>query len=244
MNIWIVVPAWRRYNVSEVVFEELNWLKKQVSKKIKLEVVVIADDENLNLAIKNKFRTIKSPNNYLGKKFNDGYEYAFKNGADVVLPSGSDSFIHPDIFKGKELINWNKQKIIYYSTIHAMVNENGTRLGIVQIPNKKGMYNKGALWFYPKSLMVSSNFRPCDEKINSSCDKSTIINLIKNNKSINFKSINYNNLQYLALKNNKIQIWKYKLYKDRFIEEFSEPYIQIANYYNKDLSEKVRGLYK
>lgn len=243
MNIWIVVPAWKRYHISEIVFSELKWLKSQVSKKINLEVVVIADDKNLDLAKKSKFKIVKSSNNFLGKKFNDGYEYAFKHGADVVLPSGSDSFVHPSIFKGKELINWRKQRTIYYSTMHAMINERGTRLGVVQIPNKKGMYNKGALWFYPRALMASCKFRPCAENINKSCDRSTITNLTKKNKVIEFKNINYNKLQYLALKNSKIQIWGYNLYKDKFIQEFNNPYVQIEKYYSKELSNRVRGLY-
>lgn len=240
-NFWIIVPAWKRYEISKLVFPELRWLKKRLSKECNIEVLVVSDDKNIDIASSNGLKYIRSSNDFLGKKFNDGYEYAFNHGADAVIPSGSDSWVHPDAFKNI-VKTWYNDNTIWYSTKHAMVSEDGSKLGIAKIPTSVD-YNKGALWFYPRKLMKMAKFRPCNEKQKSSCDRSTINGLKKSNKVICFKENDIIDLQYLAFKNNKVQIWSYSDYNKKFIIQINEPWDEICKFYPKRYVNSVIKYY-
>lgn len=66
---------------------------------IDLHVVVVADDDNLDIAREHGFATVELDNECgLGAKFNAGYQYAGSEGADWLVHIGSDDWIHPDVF--------------------------------------------------------------------------------------------------------------------------------------------------
>lgn len=61
--------------------------------------VIVADDENLEIAEEFGFVAVPAPNDHLGRKFNDGYEVACRElEADVVVHIGSDDWVHPSVF--------------------------------------------------------------------------------------------------------------------------------------------------
>lgn len=62
--------------------------------------VVVADDENLDLARSRGFEVVERDNRWLGRKFNDGIEFALSHGATWIVPMGSDSWIDPAYFDG------------------------------------------------------------------------------------------------------------------------------------------------
>lgn len=62
-------------------------------------MVVVADDENLDLAQEHGFVGLDVANDQLGKKWNDGIEFACRDlDADLVAVVGSDDWVHPDVF--------------------------------------------------------------------------------------------------------------------------------------------------
>lgn len=247
LNIWMVVPCWKRPEITEIVFQEFRWVKKKVKGHVNLNIVAVGDECNLEIARRHGFHAISSPNDYLGRKFNDGYEYAYKNGADYVIPVGSDSWIHPDVFikTNARLEGEFKPGTIMYSTMHAMINETGTELGLIKMLPQNNEYNKCSLLFYPRDLAESCGFRPCYEKQKSSCDRSTLENIMKKNKNVSFLyNKDFNPVQYLAFKNKKVQLWNYEEYKAQFKKREENPWEYLEEFYPKELLDYGRSYYE
>tara|TARA_Y100000310_G_C20628940_1_gene787526 strand:+ start:676 stop:1440 length:765 start_codon:yes stop_codon:yes gene_type:complete len=243
-NIWIVIPAWRRYGVSSFVFEELRWMADVLLKrKIKISIVVIADDENLNIAKKYGFHTVVQNNKYLGKKFNDGYEYAFKNGADAVIPSGSDSWIHPNFFLTSKCNTWKDKGYVLVSTQRALINESGEKFAIARDDVKGRGYNKGVLWVYPRSIMKKCKFRPCVDTAKSSCDRHTIEGITKASGKITFIEHNHMFQQTVGFKNKHVQLWPYSVAKKGILRELSDPWGRLESKYPKGLVNNAKSFY-
>jgi glycosyltransferase involved in cell wall biosynthesis len=71
---------------------------------IDASAVVVADDPNLDVADELGFATVRRNNQTLGRKFNDGYQFACdpefnERPVDFVVPCGSDDWIDPQIFQ-------------------------------------------------------------------------------------------------------------------------------------------------
>lgn len=60
--------------------------------------VIVADDENLEIADDFGFSTVECDNSALGRRFNAGYRFVLGEGADYVVHIGSDDWMHPDCF--------------------------------------------------------------------------------------------------------------------------------------------------
>jgi len=243
INFWIVTPCWKRPEITEFIFREFLWAKNQTKSYLNLNIVAVGEGPNLKIAKKYRFHTVNRDNKFLGRKFNDGYEYAFRHGANLAIPIGSDSWVHPDIFIHTSKV-WRDNGSIFYSTKHAMISETGLTLGLITSPPRNNEYNKCALLFYPRSLMAACNFRPCNEKQKKSCDRSTIENILRRRKDAKFvKNADVNDLQYLAFKNKEVQIWKYKDYKAQFRKQHANPWQIIQKHYPGELTKYARSYY-
>src|SRR5688572_14835688 len=94
--LYFVTPAWQRYELSEVCFEQRRRvIADLLSQGIEARCVIVADDENLDIARSKGFDTVERDNSGLGRKVNDGYEYAASKGAEWMVFIGSDSWIDP-----------------------------------------------------------------------------------------------------------------------------------------------------
>lgn len=99
MNIWLVSPAWQRYEITRLVLLERQWLIDVLAARgLTANTVIVADDENLDIAEELGFATVEKDNSDLGERFNAGYRYAAEQGADVFVHIGSDDWVHPDAF--------------------------------------------------------------------------------------------------------------------------------------------------
>lgn len=99
MNIWLVSPAWSRFTVTRLALAERRWLCDELaSRGHQANSVIVADDDNLDIAAEYGFHTVELDNTDLGAKFNAGYRYAARQDADLFVHVGSDDWIHPDTF--------------------------------------------------------------------------------------------------------------------------------------------------
>lgn len=100
MNVCLVSPAWQRYEVSDLCFAQRRWLLDELAARgIEATAVVIADDDNLDIARGYGLDTIDFPNDRgLGAKFNIGFKHAYDSGADYTIHIGSDDWVHPKWF--------------------------------------------------------------------------------------------------------------------------------------------------
>ena len=75
MNLWLVSPAWRRFDVTRLALAERRWLCDELATRgITANSVIVADDENLDIAREYDFHTITMDNSDLGLRFNAGYK--------------------------------------------------------------------------------------------------------------------------------------------------------------------------
>lgn len=99
MNVWLVSPAWRRFDVTRLALSQRAHLRGELAGRgVDAHAVVVADDENLEVAREFGFDTVEQNNEFLGRRFNDGIEHALREGADVVVVLGSDDWLHVDAF--------------------------------------------------------------------------------------------------------------------------------------------------
>tara|TARA_Y100000034_G_scaffold104801_1_gene131621 strand:- start:741 stop:1475 length:735 start_codon:yes stop_codon:yes gene_type:complete len=236
-KIFIITPVWKRCKITKIIFYNFYRIKNSLEGHIDLNFVVIGDDANLDIAKEYNFFTLKQNNDYLGRKFNDGFEFSIKNGADAVVPVGSDSLITDSIIKSGSLLS--SRGNIVFSTKHSLLNETGKKIGCINTASLNKNQNKGALWFYGRKLLSKVNGRPCDDFKKSSCDRSTIENLIKANKNIVFKENNQSYYEHLAIKNKKVQIWKYNDYIRQFVKEDSDVSKIIKRHYGTTVLNRV-----
>ncbi len=99
MHLWFVSPAWRRYAVTRLALAERRWLCDTLTARgIAAYCIIIADDANAQVAEEFGFPVLPMPNDHLGARFNAGFQYAAKQGADFMAAIGSDNWAHPDLF--------------------------------------------------------------------------------------------------------------------------------------------------
>lgn len=98
--MWLVSPAFGRYAVTRLALAQRAHLAGVLAARgIDCRTVIVADDENLDVAEEFGAATVVMDNDHgLGRKFNAGYRYAAREGADWLGHIGSDDWVHPDVF--------------------------------------------------------------------------------------------------------------------------------------------------
>lgn len=160
-----VVPAHGRHAIAEVCFKQLRRTCDALAGRgIVADAVVVACDENLELAQANNFATIERDNRQLGSRINDGYQLAGEHGAHYLAPCGNDDWIHPD---------WvtlpSSPREIVCTHLSAVVNETGTRLARLNITYQGG----DGIRIFPRLMLAQVGFRPAAEDRNRAIDTAT-----------------------------------------------------------------------
>jgi hypothetical protein len=94
--VYFVTPAWQRYELTRVVLEQRRMAIDFLAlRDIEARCLVIADDGNTTIAQALGCDVLVKPNYALARRFNDGISHAARNGADWIVPIGSDSFLDP-----------------------------------------------------------------------------------------------------------------------------------------------------
>ena len=165
MQLWFVTPAFRRYALAEVCFDQWKLIAAALAGHgVELRVVVVSDDDNLDLARAAGFDTVERDNDWLGRRFNDGYEYAGRQGAEWITAVGNDSWIDP----------------AYFLPLPAdpAVARRGRLLATVTSTKLAELYvtlNGVTPYVFHRSLLEPVDFRPLEDRIGRGCDTSTIV---------------------------------------------------------------------
>lgn len=100
VSVCIVSPAWGRFAVTRLVLEQRQRVCDElISRGVDADHLIVADDENLEIAREYGGLTVEAPNKPLGRKCNLGLHRANELGYDFIVWVGSDDWIHPDLFR-------------------------------------------------------------------------------------------------------------------------------------------------
>ena len=85
--------------MTRLALAQRRWLCDELAARgLDANCVIVADDENLDIAREYGFDTVEVDNRGLGRRFNAGYRHAADQGADYLVHVGSDDWVHPDLF--------------------------------------------------------------------------------------------------------------------------------------------------
>lgn len=164
MNLWLVIPAWRRADVTRLCLAQKQDLRRELAARgITVSVVVVADDENLKIADEYGFDRLEQ-RNVLGLKVNDGFQYACEHEADYVAFCGSDDWIHPDLC---ERILTARGRVLSGHFI-AIVDMPTGRLRHIGVRGHDGV----SPWFIPRTVLEGCGFRPAEDERTSGLEGS------------------------------------------------------------------------
>jgi len=169
-SLWFIVPAHGRAGLTKICLDSLRWTCDELKASgIDASAVVIADDENLDTAHELGFWGYEQDNSFLGRKFNDGYELAAKQGVAYVVPLGSDDWIHPSLITERPL----EPDHIRCARKCVMVAEEGARFMRLQVMYEGGL----GMRIMPTGLLKALGGRPADEDRPRGIDTNTLMKI-------------------------------------------------------------------
>lgn len=161
-RILLVTPAWRRPELTEIMLRQRLRLTAALEPHgITCHTVVIADDENADIAEDQGHIVLRAPN-VLGAKFNHGYEVAVGGGYDWAFHVNSDQAFDPRLIV--EICKAPVDSFVaagWLTAVHASGKKSITYRNPVR-----------AMQAFPVALLRTCP-RPCAEDIMSGCDRST-----------------------------------------------------------------------
>lgn len=160
-TLLFITPVWKRYELTEICLKSRRWCCDELAQYgIDATSVVIGDDDNLDIARGLDFEVVERDNEFLSRKFNDGYEFAVLAGFDYVYPVGSDSILTPDQF-----VNNIGSEYPIASEYYSMIHSSGSERIDVKITVPGGI---GPL-IIPVDMLRNCS-RPIQEDLRRGCD--------------------------------------------------------------------------
>lgn len=232
MTLWFVTPAWQRYSLSEVCFQQRRWVIESLAKLgIEARCVVVADDENLDLARAQGFDVVEQSNEWLGRKFNDGIEHAVRRGAEWISPIGSDSWVDPAYFI--DLDPTVARTSPWYAAALA------DRLATLHV-----VANRGAgPHVLHRQFLAPFGFRPIVDRIRKGIDRS-LLTSVNRTGELRWEERNLHRLQYIGFRGVPT-ITPYRVLVDKcFGVEYHNPWPWLSTVYPAALVAAARRVMK
>lgn len=137
---------------------------------IRASAVVVACDENLDVAAGLGFGTVERDNEFLGRRFNDGFQAACLEGVDFVVPVGSDDWVDAA---------WVADRLpgpgeIRCSRLMSMVSDDGRLLRTLRV----GYDGGHGIRVFPRALLERVGGRPAEEFRRRAVDTSILRRLL------------------------------------------------------------------
>lgn len=239
-SLWFVVPAHGRLQMAAACLRQLARTCEQLAEyDLRASAVVIAEDENLDIAADLGFATVNRANRPLGRKLNDGYELAALADVDYVVPFGTDDVIDPQLLVGDL-----PTERIRAHRLSAVVDESGAHLRHVKVTYEGG----DGVRVIPLQLLKRLRYRPLDEDRNRAMDTSTTTRL---GRALNvpqaalFEYRDLHPLQIVEFKSSSEQMNAYQPVSDSFGygDESSTPFADLEAVYPREFLEEVVGVY-
>lgn len=241
-SIAFVIPAWRRYDVTSVCLRQLARTCVELrASGYEATAVVIANDLNLDIAQRCGFATIERANKPLGRKFNDGLEYAGRVlEVDFAIPFGSDNWIQSDLV----IEQLPKGKHIGAHRWFTMVHQDGDRARSVRVAYDGG---DGARTI-PMKLLRKLDYRPADEDRERAIDTSIFNRLRRVHGDVKYVYRDVHQLQFVSLQSSIDQLNSYDSFTEdgrlTLSDEFSDHWDRLSFHYPVEAIDEARAMYE
>jgi hypothetical protein len=227
-SLWFVTPAWRRFALSAVCFEQRRQVIAELATQgVEAHCVVVADDENLDLARAAGFETVEQNNDWLGRRFNDGFQYAGEHGADWIVPVGSDSWVEAAYFLPLPTAGHTRTSRYLATVTH-------DRLAHLEIKPNHG----GGPYVLPRALFERSGFRPGKDLIGRNIDRSIVDGL---SEPPRWELHDLHRLQHVSFRGDPHLTRYEKLWYYWGVQEDRDPWDQLVEHYPVDLVARAQA---
>jgi hypothetical protein len=235
-SLCFITPVWKRYELTEIVLKSRRRVCDELANhNISASSVIIGDDDNLDIARSLGFAVVERDNEFLSRKFNDGYEYAFDNAFDYCYPVGSDSILTADQF----IHNVGRDTPIashYYTMIHA----SGMERIDVQIKVPGGI---GPL-IIPVPMLRKFP-RPIPEDMRRGCDNAARQTILR--ADIVIETREEHQWEHVAFQSGITQITDYerirRVYQAEVFDVDNGVFPEISARYDSDTCDGIREYY-
>jgi hypothetical protein len=234
----MVTPAWRRPEVTELCLAQRAYARDDLARSgIDLRCVVVADDENLEVAARHGFDTLDRDNTWLGAKVNDGFAYAVSAGADFVAAVDSDSWVYPELLRQ---YSWSPEAV-HTANNYAVVS--GAKVRLFDVRHAFGL---GPMWLSSR-LLATVRSRPAADDLRSGLSTSMWNRLLDANRGrLSWEFRNVDALQYLGLRS-RLQITNVEAIASRWpVRDQADDWAAIGDLravYPADLVGRVEDFY-
>ncbi len=239
ISVCIVSPAWRRFDVTRLVLDQRQRLCVELaSRGIDARSLIVADDENLEIAAEYGCDTLEAPNSPLGRKCNLGLHHAAQQGADYIVWIGSDDWIHPDVFQPLLDLPATRPVTIFAGTRVALVNLRTGELQRVASPSKFGAIP----WLIDSRLFTTRTVAPIKPELKRGLDGALIRGLRLARVDFEWVFDDPNDFRCVDFKSDQ-NITPYKsLAKHLAIGEPEVAWEALGDWFPADLIDKARAI--
>jgi len=162
VHIAFVIPAWRRYAVTNLALAQQAHLRGALAARgVTSTTIVVADDDNIDIAREHGCETVTQNNAYLGRKVNDGIEHACRDGADWVAFVGSDDWLHEDALDPLFAVGDDQRPPLIAGHLVTIVDLERGRLRRLGVRGPDGV----SPWLIPRWMLEQSCFRPVGDSL-------------------------------------------------------------------------------
>lgn len=229
--LYFVTPAWQRFEMSAICFEQrARVIAELAGHGIEARQVVIADDENLDIARGLGAETVERDNEMVGRKFNDGMEHAGRAGAEWIVPIGSDSWIATDYFLDLD------PAVTRTSEAYCVVTPR--KMAQLSVSPKRLGRSAGPYVFH-RGLLEPAGFRPSAED-SRMVDTSTIAGIEAAGSEIEWRTKTLHPFQYVGFRVEPMMTTYASLWRHWGVAEL-DPWQTLRRYYPADLVARAKA---
>ena len=197
-HLWFVTPAHGRHRLSRVcAIQRARTVYDLRRAGLPCDVVVVACDENLQIARDVGFHTVERDNEWLGRRFNDGIRYAVDHGASHVTMIGSDTFASPEPFLNVLSLRPNDALVSHYLSV---VSPDGSEMA--QIFHRRYVQH-----VYPAWAITG---RPCRDELRRGCDSSIRAGIMRDQPRIRLQHVAEGPLERVSFQSGVSQVTPYR----------------------------------
>ena len=216
-SLCFITPVWQRFELTEIVLNHRKSVCDELQAVgINASSIIIGDDDNIDIARSLDFAVVERDNEFLSRKFNDGYEYAHSAGFDYCYPVGSDSLLTADQFIGTV-----GEELPVASKYYCMIHSSGTERIDVEIKVPGGI---GPL-IIPVPMLTKFP-RPIQEDMRRGCDNAARQTILS--AGIQILTRETHQWEHVAFQSGVTQITDYE---------------RIRRVYNAEVVETVHGIF-